>query len=102
MSDPLNELDQVESALDLARDAAVSYLGNIGEAPVLDGGAEKTIDSWQDPVPEEGDGSLAALTDLAARAEQSATRSSGPRFFHFVMGGGTPAALGADWLTSAL
>ena len=101
MSDPLNELDQVESALDLARDAAVSYLGNIGEAPVLDGGAEKTIDSWQDPVPEEGDGSLAALTDLAARAEQSATRSSGPRFFHFVMGGGTPAALGADWLTSA-
>lgn len=79
MSDPLNELDQVKSALDLARDAAVSYLGNIGEAPVLDGGADKTIDSWQDPVPEEGDGSLATLTDLAARAEQSATRSSGPR-----------------------
>ena len=35
------------------------------------------------------------------RAREAATRSSGPRFFHFVMGGGTPAALGADWLTSA-
>jgi glutamate/tyrosine decarboxylase-like PLP-dependent enzyme len=52
-------------------------------------------------MPEEGAGTLAALTELADRARETATRSSGPRFFHFVMGGGTPAALGADWLASA-
>jgi glutamate/tyrosine decarboxylase-like PLP-dependent enzyme len=51
-------------------------------------------------MPEQGDGTLAAVSELAARGHQAATRSSGPRFFHFVMGGGTPAALAADWLTS--
>jgi len=54
------------------------------------------------PLPDGGSGSLAALTELIAEAQDHATRSSGPRFFHFVMGGGTPAALGADWLASAL
>jgi glutamate/tyrosine decarboxylase-like PLP-dependent enzyme len=52
-------------------------------------------------MPEEGVGTLAAVGELAARANEAATRSSGPRFFHFVVGGGTPAALAADWLTSA-
>ena len=53
-------------------------------------------------LPGEGTGSIAALRDLVEAASEGATRSAGPRFFHFVMGGGTPAALGADWLTSAL
>ncbi len=52
-------------------------------------------------MPEQGDGALEALAELAQRGHAAAMRSSGPRFFHFVMGGGTPAALGADWLTSA-
>jgi glutamate/tyrosine decarboxylase-like PLP-dependent enzyme len=54
------------------------------------------------PLPDEGTGSLAALRALIDAAGAGATRSAGPRFFHFVMGGGTPAALAADWLTSAL
>lgn len=53
-------------------------------------------------LPTSGVGTLPALSDLIAASLDGATRSAGPRFFHFVMGGGTPAALGADWLTSAL
>jgi glutamate/tyrosine decarboxylase-like PLP-dependent enzyme len=101
VSDPLTERDRVDAALELAAAHARRYLDGIGHEPVLPAGAEQGISGWSDPMPERGDGALAALTELAARADAAATRSSGPRFFHFVMGGGTPAALGADWLTSA-
>jgi glutamate/tyrosine decarboxylase-like PLP-dependent enzyme len=101
VADPLAERDEVEAALALAADAARRYLEGIDDAFVLDPRAEEVIGSWSDPMPEDGDGTLAALTELAARGRDAATRSSGPRFFHFVMGGGTPAALAADWLASA-
>jgi len=86
------------AALRLVEREAEKFLAGVDEAlvrptgtPALDGG-----------LPDAGTGSLVALEELIAAAEQGATRSTGPRFFHFVMGGVTPAALGADWLTSTL
>src|SRR5205807_547656 len=72
---------------------------NVDEALVRPMGAPDGIGG---SLPDEGVGSLAALRTLIDAAEVGATRSAGPRFFHFVMGGGTPAALAADWLASAL
>ena len=45
---------------------------------------------------------MSALEELVDRGLPGATASAGPRFFHFVTGGATPAALAADWLTSAI
>jgi glutamate/tyrosine decarboxylase-like PLP-dependent enzyme len=101
MSDPLAERAEVGSALQVAAAAARAYLERLDEEPALPPGAEQAIRGWTDPMPERGDGTLTALKELIERATHSATRSSGPRFFHFVMGGGTPAALAADWLTSS-
>jgi glutamate/tyrosine decarboxylase-like PLP-dependent enzyme len=101
VSDPLGERAEVGSALEAAAVAAHEYLERIDDAPVLPRGAERAIREWSDPMPESGDGTLAAVHELIERGTRSATRSSGPRFFHFVMGGGTPAALAADWLTSS-
>lgn len=101
MPDPLSEQDELLRALEVAAEEARRYLERIGDEPVMRPGAEEAIRGWSDPMPEDGDGTLAAVAELARRGEQAATRSSGPRFFHFVMGGGTPAALAADWLTSA-
>ena len=101
MPDPLSEKSLLNDALDAAAEGARGYLERLGDEPVLRPGAEDVIGSWSDPMPDHGDGTMAAVQELIARGEEAATRSSGPRFFHFVMGGGTPAALAADWLTSA-
>jgi glutamate/tyrosine decarboxylase-like PLP-dependent enzyme len=100
VSDPLGDRAQLEQALELAATEARAYLAEIDSAHVLGPGAEDAVRGWSDPMPADGDGALAAVAELARRAGEAATRSSGPHFFHFVMGGGTPAALAADWLVS--
>lgn len=41
------------------------------------------------------------IDHLARDADPGLVASTGPRYFGFVVGGGVPAALAADWLTSA-
>jgi glutamate/tyrosine decarboxylase-like PLP-dependent enzyme len=52
-------------------------------------------------LPEEGEQPLAIIERLAADADIGLVSTPGPRFFGFVIGGVLPAALAADWLTSA-
>ncbi len=99
MPDPLSDHGNLAAALDLAALEAKAYLAAIDEAVVRPRGGVGVAATG---LPEEGVGSLAALSELVRAAVEDSTRSAGPRFFHFVMGGGTPAALAADWLTSAL
>jgi len=101
VADPILDRGKLDAALEFAANEARQYLQGLGEDPVMPAGTEAAIEQWHDPMPEDGNGALEALAELAGRARDAATRSSGPRFFHFVTGGGTPAAVGADWLTSA-
>jgi glutamate/tyrosine decarboxylase-like PLP-dependent enzyme len=97
MPDPLELMGEEVGALELVLDAAKTYLEELDNAPVLASRERR----FGGPLPEEGGGAASALAELIA-SSAVATRSSGPRFFHFVTGGTTPAALGADWLTSLL
>ena len=92
MPDPLLDRDQLDAALQFAAGEARGYLEGLCRDPVVPRDAEAAIERWRDPMPEDGDGALEALAELASRGRDAAMRSSGPRFFHFVMGGGTPAA----------
>jgi glutamate/tyrosine decarboxylase-like PLP-dependent enzyme len=93
--------DETVEALRYAADAAREYLGGLEDAPVRPPRADEAAERFGGPLPEDGDGALAALAELATGGAEAAIRSPGPRFFHFVTGGVTPAALGADWLASA-
>lgn len=87
--------------LDLVREEAERYLEALPDAPVRFPGANETALSFGGAIPEEGDGGGAALRELLGGMD-AAIRSAGPRFFHWVIGGATPAALGGDWLASAI
>jgi glutamate/tyrosine decarboxylase-like PLP-dependent enzyme len=102
MSDPLDRRHELERALELAAAEARAYLASVEGAPVQPPGSDELLTGAGGELPQHGEGAPAAVAELARLGREAATRSSGPRFFHFVIGGATPAALAADWLTSAL
>ncbi|MGH7675921.1 MAG: pyridoxal phosphate-dependent decarboxylase family protein, partial [Gemmatimonadales bacterium] len=53
------------------------------------------------PLPDAGVPADRVIDDLARAADPGIIASAGPRYFGFVIGGSLPAALAADWLTSA-
>jgi glutamate/tyrosine decarboxylase-like PLP-dependent enzyme len=96
--DPIHDRGEVNAVLRLVQREAEAYLGAIDTALVRPPGSGQS----QAALPSEGVGSLQAISELISVSLQEATRSAGPRFFHYVTGGVTPAALAADWLASTL
>ena len=94
--------DEIDKVLEYAAQEAQRYLRSLPDAPVRARDPETAAHAFETPLPEEGNGALESLRMLVEQGIDASVASAGPRFFHFVIGGGTPAALGADWLTSAL
>ena len=76
---------------------ATAFLSELGDRPVvpLPPAGEPSV------LPRDGLGARGALAELARRYRPWLSASAGPRYFGFVTGGATPAALVGDWLTSA-
>ncbi len=94
-----NEIDEI---IKTVADEAAAYLARLDGRPVRSQG-DKTIPApLAGPLPERGEGAAQTLRALMDHGLDAAVHSSGPRFFHFVTGGVTPAAMGADWLATLL
>jgi len=102
VADPLKEHEFAAPALDMVNRAAAPYLAELSTRPVHDPTCGPLIDDLGGPLSENGVGTLQAIEQLLAVAPRAAVHSSGPRYFHLVMGGATPAAMAGDWLASLL
>ena len=100
--DPFDSRGDLDDVLRLVAAEATRYLAGLDDRPVREPGADEHLKAFNGSLPEQGEGTLAPLRDLLTHGIDAATHSAGPRFFHFVIGGVTPAALGADWITSLI
>ena len=90
-------------ALDRAHELARDWVQRLGTRPVSRRPGPREMAALLDePLPETGCDPVAAVDEWLQRAEPGITASPGPRFFGFVNGGSTPAALAGDWLASAI
>jgi glutamate/tyrosine decarboxylase-like PLP-dependent enzyme len=88
--------------LELTAAIAADYLDSLEGRPVFpDVTPQELRAALGGPLPEEPLDARQVVTELAAAAEPGVVALGSGRYFGFVIGGALPAALAADWLTSA-
>jgi len=88
--------ENIEQLLQTAVSTATDFIQTLPERSAAIYPAEREPDS----LPEDGLGTAAAMAAFQAKYGDGLSGSAGPRYFGFVTGGSTPAALVGDWLTA--
>jgi glutamate/tyrosine decarboxylase-like PLP-dependent enzyme len=91
-----------QAALERATELALSYLESLDAAPVATTASLAELRRrFSRPLSDAGVDPVTVIDDLARDSAGGLLGSAGGRFYGWVIGAGLPAALAADWLTSA-
>jgi glutamate/tyrosine decarboxylase-like PLP-dependent enzyme len=94
--------DDYQGPLLAASESALEFLASLAARPVrAQARAAQILSAIDRRVPEGPSDATQVVRDLARAAEPGLTAMPSGRFFGWVIGGAVPAALAADWLTSA-
>jgi glutamate/tyrosine decarboxylase-like PLP-dependent enzyme len=92
---------EAEELIAKLKDSLAQVIRSTDERIALPPGAAAALAGFYEPLPETGTGAAATLDRLLELCGAASGNTPGPRCFHFVIGGSTPAALVADLLATA-
>ena len=94
--------DQTLEALDVAVPRARRYVETVADRAVSpSASAVADLDKFHEPFPEHGADVAEVVAKLDELGSPATIASTGQRYFGFVIGGSTPAAMAASWMVSA-
>jgi glutamate/tyrosine decarboxylase-like PLP-dependent enzyme len=98
----IGDVTDVPALLRRTAELAIDYLDTLPERPVMvDHDVATLRRALVVELPERGEDPRQVIEELADIGGRVAVAMAGPRYFGFVIGGSLPAAVAADWLTSA-
>ncbi len=92
---------EMENLIKQLQSALADAIRGMDERPALTTGAEAALKVLEEPLPETGCGARQSIEKLLELNARAAANTGGPKCFHFIIGGNTPAAMAADLLATA-
>jgi glutamate/tyrosine decarboxylase-like PLP-dependent enzyme len=92
---------EIESLVTQLQTALATVIHSTDERPALSKGADSALEVLNEPLPDIGCGAKQSIEKLLELNAKAAANTGGPKCFHFIIGGSTPAALAADLLATA-
>jgi len=92
---------EIETLITQLQVAMADAIRGMDDRPAFTVGADEALEVLQEPLPDIGCGAQQSIEKLLELNARAAANTGGPKCFHFIIGGNTPAALAADILATA-
>ena len=92
---------EIETIIAQLQTAMGDAIRGMDDRPAFTVGADAALEVLKEPLPDIGCGAQQSIEKLLEINARAAANTGGPKCFHFIIGGNTPAASAADILATA-